>query len=77
MWLQNILIYQVVGVPLWVIGICGVLGVFIDFDHIIAYYWAPGLNGRFLHTPILIFSGLVLFGLGTYISGLLIRLVLE
>ena len=77
MWLQNILYYSVFGVPFWVICVGGVLGVLIDLDHPIAYYWAPGLNGRFLHTPILIFSGLVLFGLGTYLARLFFGMVLK
>lgn len=77
MWLYNILHYSLFGIPLWVIGVCGLVGVLIDLDHIIAYYWATGLNGRFLHTPILIFSGLVLVGLGSYLAGLLVKLVLK
>ena len=77
MWIQNILHYQVLGIPLWVIGICGIIGILVDLDHLIAYYWLTGLNGRFLHTPILVISGIVLFGLGSYLTGLLVKLVLK
>ena len=77
MWLQNILNYSLFGIPLWVIGLCGFIGVLIDLDHLIAYYWLRGFDGRFLHTPLLITCSIILFGLGTYIAGLLIWMVLK
>ncbi len=73
---RDILHYQVCSVPLWVIGLCGMVGVLVDLDHLIAYYWLTGLGGRFLHTPLLIVSGAVLLGCCAYITGLLVRLVL-
>jgi len=77
MWLQSILHCQVLGIPLWVILLCGVIGVLVDIDHIIAYYWVRSLDGRFLHTPLLIISCVVLCGCCTYIGGLLLRMVLK
>ena len=77
MWLQGTTHYQVFGVPLWVIVLCGVIGILVDIDHPIAYYWIRSLNGRFLHTPLLITSGIVLCGCCAYIGGLLIRMVLK
>ena len=76
MWLQDISNYQVFGIPLWVILLCGVAGILVDLDHPIAYYWLKGLNGRFLHTPLLIASCIVFLGCCAYIGGLLITLVL-
>jgi len=66
----------VFGVPLWIILLCGLVGILIDIDHPIAYYWIRDLDGRFLHTPLLIASCVVLCGCGAYIGGLLIRMVL-
>jgi len=77
MWLQSITHYQVFGVPLWVIVLCGVIGVLVDIDHPIAYYFIPEWSGRFLHTPLLIASGLVLCGCCSYTAGLLLRMVLR
>ncbi len=76
MWLQNIIHYPVFGVPLWVILLCGVLGVLVDIDHPIAHYLIPEWSGRFLHAPLLIISGVVLCGCCAYCAGLYIRLVL-
>ena len=77
MWLQNIIHYQVFSIPLWVIVLCGVIGILVDLDHPIAYYWLTKFNGQFLHTPLLIISCVVLCGCGAYIGGLLIRVVLR
>ena len=76
MWLQNILCYQVCGVPLWVILLCGLAGILVDIDHPIAYYLIPEWSGRFLHKPLLIISGIVLCGFCAYCAGLYIRMVL-
>ena len=56
---------------------CGLAGVLVDIDHPIAYYLLPGASGRFLHTPLLIASCIVLGGLCAYLGGLFIRLVLR
>jgi len=76
MWLYNILHYSLFGIPLWVGVLCGVISVLVDLDHIIAHYWLTGLDGRFLHTPLLIISCGILFSCCAYIGGLLIWLVL-
>jgi len=75
MWLQDMANYSLFGVPLWVIMLCGVLGILVDLDHPIAYYL--NLDGRFLHTPLLIISGLIFLGCCAYITGLFLRMVLK
>ena len=77
MWIQNILGITVGGVPLWVILLCGLVGVLVDIDHFIAHYWLTDLDARFLHTPLLIISCAVLCCCGACIAGLLIRMVLK
>ena len=67
----------VLGVPLWVILLCGVLGVLIDLDHPIAYYRLNKSHSRFLHTPILIISGCIFFISLSCIGGLLYKAVLS
>ena len=57
--------------------LCGAAGVLVDIDHPIAYYLLQEESGRFLHTPILFVSGIVLCCLGTYLGGLFVRLVLR
>jgi len=76
MWLQNIIHTQVFGVPLWVILLCGLVGILIDIDHPIAHYLIPEWSGRFLHTPLLIISCVVLCGCCAYFGGLFLRMVL-
>ena len=76
MWFQNIIHHQMLGVPLWIIGLCGLVGVLVDIDHIISHYWLTNLDARFLHTPLLAISCIVLFSLGAYIAGLLCWMVL-
>ena len=77
MWAQNILGVHVVGVPLWVILLCGLAGVLVDIDDFIAYYWLTTLDARFLHTPLLIVSCVVLCGCCAYIGGLFCWMVLK
>ncbi len=62
---------------LLVFGICGTVGVLVDIDHLVSYYLIPEWSARFLHTPLLIASSVVILGLGTYLGGLLIRMVLN
>jgi len=76
MWLQGIIHSQVFGVPLWVIVLCGVVGVLVDIDHPVAHYWLTGLDGRFLHKPLLVISSIVFCGFCTYTAGLLTGVVL-
>ncbi len=75
-WLFNNLHTSLFGVPLWVISVCGITGVLVDIDHLIAYYWLTGLDGKFLHTPLFFISCLVFFGLSAYLTRLFIQLVL-
>lgn len=62
---------------LHVFWLCGVAGVLVDIDHPIAYYLLQEASRRFLHTPILIVSCIVLCCLGTYLGGLFVKLVLR
>ena len=77
MWIQNIIHTSLFGVPLWVILLGGVCGVFIDIDHPIAHYWLTGLDGRFLHTPLLIASSIIFVGCCAYLGGLFCWMVLK
>lgn len=76
MWFQSFLNYSACGVPLWVILLCGLVGVLVDIDHLISYYLIPRQRGRFLHTPLLIISCVALLGCSAYLGGLLIKMVL-
>ena len=77
MWLSYLKDLSVLGVPLWVILLCGILGVLIDADHLIAYFSGGRLSPQFLHTPLLIISGSILLGCGAYLGGLLLRSFLK
>jgi hypothetical protein len=57
-WIQSVGNYQVLGVPLYVIIGCGILGVLVDTDHPIGK--RLGINERFTHIPMGIISLLVL-----------------
>jgi len=74
--LEHILHYKVRGVPLWVIGTCGLVGLLVDIDHPITY----GLTGKATradHIPLAITSCLILCGVSAYIGGLYCGLVLR
>ncbi len=60
---------------LYVIVTCGLVGVLVDIDHPLSVILDIG-NGRFLHTPLLVVSCLVLCCTGACIGGLLIKAVL-
>ena len=63
-------------VPLWVIGLCGLLGVLVDFDHFVGVRRFGRGNGRWLHKPILYGCCCVLCGVFAYLGGLFLALVL-
>ncbi len=75
-WMGNTVHFENGGASLLAFWLCGVAGVWVDIDHPIAYWWLPELSGRFLHTPLLIACGIVLFSLGAYLAGLYFKLVL-
>ena len=77
MWLQNVLHNQNIVSALLVFGICGLTGLLVDIDHPISYYLVPEWGGRFLHTPLLIASCVVLCYCIACIGGLLVRMVLK
>lgn len=66
---------------LFVIGLCGLVGVLVDVDHLISIvlwkYWLPQITeGRILHTPIFVISCLSICYLGARLRGLYPKLVL-
>ena len=63
--LVSILCYKVRGVPLYIIGICGLAGVLIDLDHPISY-GITGKTSRFLHIPLAIVCCVFLCFAGAY-----------
>src|SRR5271157_3080258 len=67
---------KVRGVPLWVIGCCGLAGVLVDIDHPITY-WITGKASRADHIPLAIISCLILCGVSACIGGLYCQLVLR
>lgn len=56
---------------LFVVGVCGTAGVLVDIDHLIAFL--NGWEAKFLHTPLLIVSCVMLVGLSTYLGRQLLR----
>ena len=58
-------------------GLSGTVGVLVDIDHIVSWYLVPQRDAAFLHTPLLIIASLVILGLGTYLGGQFIRVVLN
>jgi len=56
---------------------CGIISLLPDIDHIISYYWLKELDGRFLHTPLLIWAGTLIVIMCSYYSGLYAKLVLK
>ena len=76
MWISRLVCYKVRGLPLWVFGCCGLAGVLVDFDHVVAY-WIAGHGSRAAHLPLAVISGLVLCGVGACIGRSLFKLVLN
>jgi hypothetical protein len=74
--LERLVHYQVRGVPLWVIGTCGLVGILVDIDHPITY-WITGETLRADHKTLAIISCLILCGVSAYIGGLYAKLVLK
>ena len=76
MWLQSLADLTIFSVPLWVILLCGFLGVLVDIDHLISYFWFPSLRRRFFHTPVLIIGFCIFCLASACIGGLLFEVVL-
>jgi len=57
--------------------LCGAISLLPDIDHIIAYYWLKGLDGRFLHIPILIWAGTLIVIMCAYLGRLYIKYLLK
>jgi hypothetical protein len=74
--LVSVLHYKVRGVPLWVIGSCGLVGVLVDIDHPITY-WIAGKATRADHVPLAIISCVILCGVSACVGGLYRKLVLR
>lgn len=65
-----------------VFGTCGLVSVLVDLDHAMSLVlwrtvWHSLDEGRLLHPLFLIMSSTVLLGMGTYLGGLYIWLVLS
>ena len=58
-----------------VIVLSGTIGVLVDIDHFIALF--NGWEARFLHTPLLVASSIIILGLSTYLGGLFLRSILR
>ena len=56
--------------------VCGITGVLVDIDHIISWS-TKGLEGRFLHTPLLIFAGGIILITCAYLGRLYIKRLLR
>lgn len=70
--------HKVRGVPLYVIGLCGLCGVLVDLDHVIQGIWFQDAGtGRILHTPILIGACLAILYCCACITRLYFKLVLR
>ena len=75
MGLQHFFNFKVRGVPLWVIGVCGLAGILVDIDHPVAD-WLGSQHYQALHLPLAIISCLVLGGVSACCGGLYLKLVL-
>jgi hypothetical protein len=73
--IQRFVRYRVRGAPFWIIGICGLAGVSVDFDHLFSE-WITGRHTRAAHIPLAIISCIVLCCIGTYCGRLYYKLVL-
>lgn len=75
-WISTLASYSISGVPLWVIILGGGIGLFIDADHFIAYYFLGGIYPRFGH--IYVFMAVCFMGsIGlAFLGGLLLKMVL-
>lgn len=67
--------YKVRGVPLWIIGSCGLAGILVDLDHPISYP-ITGYPSQWLHIPIAVISCIILCSIGAYCGRLYFKLVL-
>jgi hypothetical protein len=76
MWIQHFIYSKVRGVPLWVIGVCGLAGVLVDLDHLFPY-WITNITCKSAHKPLAIISCIILCGIGAYCGRLYIRMVLK
>jgi hypothetical protein len=76
MGIRHFICNKVRGVPFWVIGICGLAGIFFDIDHPISY-WITGYSSSPAHIPLAIISFVMLCSIGAYCGGLYCKLVLK
>lgn len=76
MWIRDWLNCKVLGVPLYIIGVCGLAGILVDIDHPLAYMLKIP-DGRFLHIPFLAGAMCIILYCGARAGGLLIKMVLK
>ena len=65
-----------------IICLCGLAGILLDIDHIIAFiYYYPlpteNLNLRIFHTPVIVIVSVIILSTCAYLAGLYIKLVLR
>ena len=65
----------------YIFGLCGLAGVLLDIDHLVAmviwrYFNPRCINGRLFHKPVFIATGLTIIGMGAYLTRLYFKLVL-
>jgi len=76
MWQSFVEGHSMLFVTLVVGVLCGCVSVFVDFDHVIAFY-LRSTHGRMFHKPLLVGSCLVLCCCIAYLGRLYIELVLK
>ena len=72
-WCRDMVRHLLRSRPFYIGFMCGAISVLPDIDHIIAYYWLKGLDGRFLHTPLLIGASTLIVIMCAYIGRLYIK----
>jgi hypothetical protein len=73
--IQHLIHLGIRGVPLWIVGLCGLAGVLIDIDHLISY-WNRGHFSQVAHIPVAVVSFFVLCVACACCGGLYLKLVL-
>ncbi len=76
-WCRDRIYYLLRSKPFRIGFFGGAISVLLDIDHPIAYYWLQGLDGRFLHTPVLIGAGTLIIIMCGYMAGLYIKYILR
>jgi len=76
-WYRDMVHYLLRSKPFRIGLLCGAISLLPDIDHIISYYWLKELDGRFLHTPLLIWAGTLIVIMCSYYSGFYAKYLLN